>query len=103
MKDDLVTKMTGMKGVKFKILKKAKMEMGQLDDPSAKDSDKTAFDYIMMAEIDDFQTFMQFMHKSYRGERGLSAFGSSIKGYAGEPYINSYTVIAEAKEIEETK
>lgn len=103
LKEDLVPKMEGLEGIRLRILKNVKMNLTGYDDPSAEDSDKAAYDYIMMAEIENLGVFMQFMRKSYRGEKGLSAFGDLMKEFAGEPYINSYTVMAETKEVAETE
>jgi hypothetical protein len=103
LKEDFIPKMKGVKGMKVKVLKNVKMNLTGYDDPSAQDSDKAAYDYIMMAEIENLGVFMQFMRKSYRGEKGLSAFGDLMKKYAGEPYINSYTIIAETEEVAKTE
>jgi hypothetical protein len=103
LKEDFIPKMTGVKGMKVRVLKNVRMNLTGYDDPSAQDSDKASYDYIMMAEIDNLGVFMQFMKKSYRGEKGLSAFGDLMKEFAGKPYINSYTIVAETEEIEETE
>jgi hypothetical protein len=103
LKEDLIPKMTGVEGMKVRVLKNVKMNLTGYDDPSAQESDKAAYDYVMMAEIENLGVLMKFMRKSYRGEKGLSAFGDLMKEFAGKPYINSYTVIAETEDITETE
>ena len=103
LKEDFIPKMAGIEGMKVRVLKNVKMNLTGYDDPSAQESDKAAYDYIMMAEIENIGVLMQFMRKSYRGEKGLSAFGDLMKGFAGKPYINSYTVITETGEIEKSE
>ena len=91
LKEQLIPSMTGIEGLKMKILKRIQMPGGQ---PA---EDTGAYDYIMMAEMEKPQVFMQLMQKEYQGKKGLSAFGDMMKEYAGHPYINPYTVIAKTE------
>lgn len=98
LKEQLVPTMKGIEGLDMKVLKRRKMQQG------GETEDSGAYDYIMMAEIENLQVFMKLMQKGYQGETGLSNFGDMMKEYAGHPYINVYTIIAETEEeTEETE
>ena len=87
LKEQLIPAMTEMEGLKMKVLKRMKM-------PGEQTTDSGAYDYIMMAEIEKIQVFMQLMRSQ---DTGLSKFGDMMKEYAGHPYINPYTVIAKTE------
>lgn len=91
LKEQLIPAMTGMEGLKMKVLKRRKMQAEQqTEDPGA-------YDYIMMAEIEGLQVFMQLRQGAYQERTGLSKFGDMMKEYAGSPYINLYTIIAKTE------
>ena len=88
-KEKLVPGLDGMDGLKLKVLKKMAMERR---DEAA---ESTAYDYIMMAEIEKLQVFMQLRNNP---DSGLEAFGDMMKKHAGSPDFNIYTVLAKTKE-----
>jgi|GEM_PF-2079694 len=91
LKEQLIPAMTGIEGLKMKVLKRMKMQAEQqTEDPGA-------YDYIMMAEIEKLQVFMQLLQGGSQGKPGLSKFGDMMKEYAGHPYISPYTVIAKTE------
>jgi hypothetical protein len=90
LKEQLIPAMTGIEGLKMKVLERMKMQADQTEEPGA-------YDYIMMAEIEKIQVFMQLMQGNYQGRTGLSEFGDMMKEYAGSPYINVYTIIAKTE------
>jgi hypothetical protein len=92
LKEQLIPAMTGIEGLKMKILKRVKMPGGQTETKDPGD-----YDYVMMAEFQKLQVFGQLMQKQYQGEKGLSKFGDMMKEYAGHPYINLYTIIAKTE------
>jgi hypothetical protein len=94
LKEQLIPAMTGVEGLKMRILKKMEMQQG------GQTADTGVYDYIMMAEVEKPQVLMQLMQKGYQGKTGLSKFGDMMKEYAGSPYINVYTIIARTKEAE---
>jgi len=91
LKEQLIPAMTGIEGLEMKILKRMKMQDEQQTE------DTGAYDYIMMAEIEGLQVFMQLMQGTYQERTGLSKFGDMMKEYAGHPYINLYTIIAKTE------
>ncbi len=88
-KEKLVPGLDGMDGLKLRILKRRAMERR---DPA---TESTAFDYIMMADIEKLQVFMQLRQNP---DAGLEAFGDMMKEHAGSPDFNIYTVLAKTKE-----
>jgi len=58
---------------------------------------KSYYDYIMMAEVEGLQVFMQLSQS--RGA-GLEAFGDMMKKHAGEPSIDIYSILTETEEKE---
>ncbi|MFC1716363.1 hypothetical protein ACFL6S_22010 [Candidatus Poribacteria bacterium] len=90
-KEQLVPGLDGMDGLELRILKRMAMERrGETTDPNA-------YDYIMMADIEKLQVFMQLRQNP---DAGLEGFGDMMKKYAGSPDFNLYTVIAKTKETE---
>ena len=90
-KEQLVPGLDGLDGLKLRILKRMGVERrGETTDPNA-------FDYIMMAEVEKLQVFMQLRNNP---DAGLSAFGDMMKKHAGSPSFNIYRVLAKTKDIE---
>ena len=87
LKEQLIPAMRNVKGLEMKILKKMKM-------PGSQQPDSGAYDYVMMAEIESVQVFMQLL---MGGDPALEKFGDVMKTYAGHPHINPYMVIAETE------
>jgi len=85
LKEQLLPSMKGVEGLEMKVLKRMKM-------PGEQAKDATAYDYIMMAEVDGIQVFMQLMQNS-GSDAGISKFGDLMKEHAGHPYINIYQMI----------
>jgi hypothetical protein len=83
--------MKGIDGLEMEVLKRMKAP-----DEQASAADSGAYDYIMMAEIEKLQVFMELMRS--RGDSRLESFGDMMKEHAGSPYINVYNVIAETEE-----
>ena len=90
-KETLIPAMKDIDGLDMKILKRMAMERTDAG------TDSQVYDYIMLAEIEKLQVFMQLMRSQ---DAGLDAFGDTMKEYAGHPYINAYIVIAQTKETE---
>jgi hypothetical protein len=91
-KEQLIPEMQKIDGLDMKILKRMKM-------PDARASEATphAYDYIMMAEVEGLQVFMQLSQS--RGA-GLEAFGDMMKKHAGHPSIDIYSILAKTQEKE---
>ncbi len=89
-KEQLVPGLDGMDGLKLRILKRMGERPGEATDPNA-------YDYIMMADIERLQVFMELRNNP---DAGLEGFGDMMKKYAGSPDFNLYTVIAKTKEKE---
>ena len=89
LKDKLSPAMTDIEGLEMRVLKRMKMPGAQ---PS--DTDSGAYDYIMAAEIEKLQVFMQLMRG---GSSEMSDFGDMMKKHAGHPYINVYTILAKTE------
>lgn len=90
-KEQLVPGLDGLDGLKLRILKRMGMERrGETTDPNA-------YDYIMMADVEKLQVFMQLRNNP---DAGLEAFGDMMKKYAGSPSFNVYRVLAKTKEHE---
>jgi hypothetical protein len=91
-KEQLIPEMQKIDGLEMKILKRMKMPEAQ-----APTATQCNYDYIMMAEVEGLQVFMQLSQS--RGA-GLEAFGSMMKKHAGEPSIDIYSILMETKEKE---
>jgi hypothetical protein len=84
--EQLIPAMKDMKGIRMRVIKKMPL-------PNEKE-DPNAYDYIMMAEVDDPMILMQLM-QSQNMDPKLSEFGKMMKLYAGEPHLKAFTVIAD--------
>jgi hypothetical protein len=91
-KEQLIPEMQKIEGLEMKILKRMKMPGAQAPTPTS-----CYYDYIMMAEVEGLQVFMQLSQS--RGA-GLEAFGSMMKKHAGEPSIDIYSILTETEEKE---
>ena len=91
-KEHLIPEMQKIEGLEMKILKRQQMPGAQAPTPTS-----CYYDYIMMAEVEGLQVFMQLSQS--RGA-GLEAFGDKMKKHAGEPSIDIYSVLTETKEKE---
>ena len=89
-KERLVPALDDLKDLKIKVLKRSTQLSADAADPGA-------YDYIMMAEFEGLQGFLQLRQ---RQDGGLSEFGDMMKKYAGSPHFNLYTVLAQTKEKE---
>ena len=90
-KEKLVPGLNGLDGLKLRILKRMGMErLNEATNPNT-------YDYIMMADVEKLQVFMQLRSNP---DAGLEAFGDMMKKYAGSPDFNLYTVLAKTKEDE---
>jgi hypothetical protein len=89
LKEQLLPSMKDIEGLKVKVLKRMKM-------PGEQTTDAGAYDYIMMAEMEGIQVFMQLMQNS-ENDAGLSKFGDLMKEYAGRPYINIYQILGKTE------
>lgn len=91
-KEQLIPEMRKIDGLEMKVLKKLQM-------PGVQASEATpgAYDYIMMAEFEGLQVFMQLSQS--RGA-GLEAFGDMMKKHAGHPSIDIYSILAKTEEEE---
>lgn len=88
-KEHLIPEMQKIEGLEMKILKRQQMPEAQ-----APTATQCNYDYIMMAEVEGLQVFMQLSQS--RGA-GLEAFGSMMKKHAGEPSIDIYSILTETK------
>jgi hypothetical protein len=91
-KEQLIPEMQKIEGLEMKILKRMKMPEAQAPTPTS-----CYYDYIMMAEVEGLQVFMQLSQS--RGA-GLEAFGDMMKKHAGEPSIDIYSILTETEEKE---
>ena len=91
-KEQLIPEMQKIDGLEMKILKRMKMPGAQAPTPTS-----CYYDYIMMAEVEGLQVFMQLSQS--RGA-GLEAFGSMMKKHAGEPSIDIYSILTETEQKE---
>ena len=90
LKEQLIPAITGIDGLKMKVLKSVKTPWGQ----TANAADPGAYDYIMAAEIEKIQVLIQLIQGK---DEGLSNFGDMMKEYAGRPHFNAYVVVAETE------
>jgi hypothetical protein len=84
--------MKNINGLEMKVLKRFSMQQRNQTEDSG------SYDYIMLAEIETLGVFVQLLRSQ---DSGLSNFGDLMKKYAGEPYINAYTILAKTEEDEE--
>jgi hypothetical protein len=91
-KEQLIPEMQKIDGLEMKILKRMKMPEAQ-----APTATQCNYDYIMMAEVEGLQVFMQLNQS--RGA-GLEAFGEKMKKHAGEPSIDIYSILTQTEEKE---
>jgi len=91
-KEQLIPEMQKIEGLEMKILRRLQMPGAQAPTPTS-----CYYDYIMMAEVEGLQVFMQLSQS--RGA-GLEAFGDMMKKHAGEPSIDIYSILTETEEKE---
>jgi hypothetical protein len=91
-KEQLIPEMQKIDGLEMKILKRLQMPEAQAPTPTS-----CYYDYIMMAEVEGLQVFMQLSQS--RGA-GLEAFGDMMKKHAGSPSIDIYSILAKTEEKE---
>ncbi len=91
-KEQLIPEMQKIEGLEMKILKRMKMPEAQ-----APTATQCNYDYIMMAEVEGLQVFMQLSQS--RGA-GLEAFGGKMKKHAGEPSIDIYSILTKTEDKE---
>jgi len=84
--DKLIPAMKDIDGLRMRVVKRMPL-------PNEK-PDANAYDYVMIAEVDNPLTLMQLMNSGNMNPK-LNEFGKLMKEYAGEPNLKAYTVIAD--------
>lgn len=90
--DKLMPAMKDINGLRMRVVKRMPL-------PNEK-PDANAYDYIMIAEVDNPLTLMQLMNSGNMNPK-LSEFGKLMKEYAGEPNLKAFTVIADTNNKKE--